>query len=390
MLPPFHIVFISSWYPNRNDPTHGLFNKVFAKAAAQHHKVSVLHVCSDDHLKNETEIVEEETEGIYTCTVYYKKVTGSSPFAQLYKRHRFLNAWHTGYEKLTQVRGAAHLIQLNITLPAGLGVLSLAKKYAIPFVVNEGWSGYYPQDGNYRGLLQQYYTRKILRRAKAILPVSEGLKKAMLAQGLKGNYRIVPNAVDEKQFRPIESTPHKGTRFIHISSLVDREKNLSGILRAFAAALKQNPDLELHIVGDGPERKDREEQTKTPGISNRVHFKGILKGEELVKAINACDALVMFSHFETFGITVIEALSCGKPVIVARSGGVADLIGPELGLSVSPGDETALTKALLQMTETKEKFDPVRLRHFVTDRFTVEKVGLQLTEIYQSVLSGNC
>lgn len=347
----------------------------------------MLHVCSDNYLKTEREIIEEDSEGIYTCTVYYKKVAGSGLFSRLRKRHRFLKSYREGYEKLVKTKGTADLIHLNVTLPAGLGVLMLAKKYKLPFVVNEGWSGYYPQDGNYRGLLQKYYTKKILSQAKAILPVSEGLTKAMQSHGLTGNYHVVPNAVDEQLFRPLETEPHRGTRFIHISSLVDREKNISGILRAFAAALKQNSGLELHIVGDGPERSDRENDVKNLGITEYVRFKGVLKDEALVKAINACDALLMFSHYETFGITVIEALACGKPVVVARSGGVANLIGPDQGITVVSGDENALSHALLKMAETKGAFNPQKLRHFVTDRYTVDKVALRLREIYQSALS---
>lgn len=383
-----HILFISSWYPNRNNTTHGLFNKVFAEAAALHNKVSVLHICSEDNLDQETELTEEKKGELYSCIVYYKKVKNKIPFlSQWTKRRRFIAAFEAGYQRLIIKEGKPDLIQLNVTMPAGIGVLHLSEKYNIPFIVNEGWSGYYPEDGNYNGFFLKYFTKKILSRAKKILPVSQRLQTAIQDHGLRGNYTVVPNAINEALFRPLTSPGHDGTKFLHISSLNDREKNVSGIIRAFAEAKKINPQMELNIVGDGEDIAGLRTLVTKLNISDSILFKGRLMGETLVKELNENDALVMFSHYETFGITVIEALACGKPVISARSGGVGDLITPDLGILIERNDEPALCDAFLQIAKTKNSFDSLHIRKFVTDRYTVTRVGAQLTEIYNSVLA---
>ena len=94
----------------------------------------------------------------------------------------------------------------------------------------------------------------------------------------------------------------------------------------------------------------------------------------------------MFSNYETFCLTVAEALACGKPVITSRAGGLTDHITPELGLTVNKKDEAALAKSFLHFKTAMPGFDPKRLRQFITGRFTVEKIGRQLTDIYNSVL----
>src|SRR5436853_6597560 len=115
-----HILFISSWYPNRNDPTHGIFNQHFAEAASLYNNISVLHVCSDENLKTEFEFVEENKNKIFTLTVYYKKIKSGFPFlSALKKKNRVIKAFELGYEKLFK-KGKLDLIQLNVIMPMGL------------------------------------------------------------------------------------------------------------------------------------------------------------------------------------------------------------------------------------------------------------------------------
>ena len=124
-----HILFISSWYPNLQDPTHGIFNQEFAQAAALKNKISVLHVCSDKNLNSDFEIVETSQNDIETLIVYYKKVKSTFPFfSQLKKRRQLIRAFELGYQKLVTKTGTPDLIQLNVVLPAGIGVLYLSKK----------------------------------------------------------------------------------------------------------------------------------------------------------------------------------------------------------------------------------------------------------------------
>ena len=93
-------MFISSWYPNRNNPTHGIFNRYFAEAASLFNKVSVLHVCSDENVYSDFEI-EEDDQKIFTVTVYYKKVRSKFPFfSSILKHNRFIQAFQLGFKKI--------------------------------------------------------------------------------------------------------------------------------------------------------------------------------------------------------------------------------------------------------------------------------------------------
>src|SRR5687767_9683385 len=116
---PKHILFISSWYPNRNDPTHGIFNRYFAQAAALYNKVSVLHVCSDDAVGDNLEVIETTENNIRSIHVYYKKLGRLQP---LKKYRTVMNAYESGYNRIVKECGKPDLMQLNVILPAGMGV----------------------------------------------------------------------------------------------------------------------------------------------------------------------------------------------------------------------------------------------------------------------------
>lgn len=353
-----HILFISSWYPNRNNPTHGIFNRYFADAAALYDQISVLHVCSHEQLKSDFECVESIENGILSMTVYYRKVNSRFPIiSHLLKRKKVLQAFDLGYQQLMQKVSKPDLIQLNVVLPMGLGAYHLSQKHKIPYVVNENWSGYCAEDGNYRGFLMKYLTQKIIRSAKKIMPTSNYLKEAMLAQGLSGDYEVVPNVVNVQRFKPLQEIPHAKTKLIHISSLNDREKNVSGLIRAFASALQLNQELELNIVGEGVDKVLYQNMVTELGITEHVNFIGRLMADDLVKVINANDALIMFSNYETFSLVIIEAFACGKPVITSNAGAIASYMKPELGIMVDKNNEDQLKEAILNFTKRKSTFD---------------------------------
>ena len=388
-----HILFISSWYPNRNNPTHGIFNQHFAQAAALHHKVSVLHVCSETGLKSKIEQVNEWIGKIYIQYIYTAKISIRLPLlSQWLKTRRMLKAFDLGFEKIQKQRGIPQVIHLNVVFPAGIAVLHLHKKYNIPFVVNEGWTGYMKEDGNYKGVFMKYFTKKVIQAAAMILPVSQDLQAAMIAHGLKGKYKIVPNVVQTNIF-DIQSRSSSGfganqeLTFVHVSTFDPPQKNVVGILRAFKKALQYNSDLNLILVGDGEYRPMLEHFVNTNDLQTKVQFKGKMNAEQLANLFNQCRALIMFSNYESFGVVVAEALACGLPVITSRSGGLSNMLNEANGILVEKSNEDQLYEAILNIANGKIIFDKELLRKFVTELYSEPVIAMSLEGLYQEVLS---
>jgi len=122
-------------------------------------------------------------------------------------------------------------------------------------------------------------------------------------------------------------------------------------------------------------------------ISDKVLFTGPLYGQEKLQAYVDADVYVLPSVYEIFGITVLEALACGIPVIVTDRCGLADLINDQAGLVVSYSKEQ-LRSALRRMLDD----DKMRLQFgergklLVSEKFNWEKIAEQVEIVYKEIL----
>ncbi len=303
-----------------------------------------------------------------------------------------LKAYEKGFEVIKKERGLPQLIHLNVVLPAGIGVLHLHKKHKIPFVVNEGWTGYMKEDGNYRGFFVKYFTQKIIKAASYILPVSQDLQEAMKRHGLKGEYKVLPNVIQTEIFKPL-SNPNfamseaERPTFIHVSTFDPRQKNVLGILNAFKKATEKKADLNLVLVGDEERTSELKNFVKEQALEKNVQFKGKMDAVELSNLFNQCKALIMFSNYESFGVVIGEALACGLPVISTKAGGLSNMLNKEQGILVEKNNEAQLCDAILTIADHRVVYDKIALRNFVTERFSEAAIALKLKKLYQNVIS---
>ncbi len=166
------------------------------------------------------------------------------------------------------------------------------------------------------------------------------------------------------------------------------EKGVATLLRALARC----PAAHLRIAGDGPQRAELEALAAELGITERVEFLGYLTGEVLQQALHGCRAVVLPSEwYENGPYSVLEALSCGKPVLGSRIGGIPELVREgETGFLFAPGDAAALAGAierLLALPKAEYAALCEGAVRFAKERFSAQRHLEQLTAIYQEVIA---
>jgi glycosyltransferase involved in cell wall biosynthesis len=198
----------------------------------------------------------------------------------------------------------------------------------------------------------------------------------------------IPNMVDTSIFTAIQyRTKEKNEPFQFLNvGLLTENKGQADLIRAFASQFAGNADVELRIGGDGPIRSKLERLTADLGVNDNVVFLGMLSRDEVHRAMQACDAFVLSSHYETFGIVLIEALACGKPVVATRCGGPECIVHDGNGLLVPVHDEIALGNAMSTLRLSLSRYDPEAIRNDCIARFGPRAVIDQLTSLYQKVL----
>ncbi len=382
-----HVLFLPKWYPGRNDPQLGDFLRKQAIAVARHTPVSVL--CALPLTGGNDMPMQEvfDSDGPWELRCYYRASTNPiTPLRKLVNLYRYQRAMHAGWRRVVQERGMPRLVHVHILVRPALFARRLLRRYGIPFLISEQSSEYL--DGTFarKGPMFKAINQRLFRQAAAVTAVSDWLGQALVKHGLCARYDVVPNVVPGTD-RPLPSPGPPG-QFLVVADLVDRTKNVSGVLRALALARSSGADLNLTIIGGGPDRAMLEQLATELGVLAHVVFLGRLPNSEVLDQMARTGAVIINSNFETFSVVTGEALALGKPVIATRCGGPIAFITPENGMLIPVGDDTALRDAILHLYHNARSYDPTTIRRTVSERFGEDAVGQGFLNIYQRVIDG--
>ncbi len=137
-------------------------------------------------------------------------------------------------------------------------------------------------------------------------------------------------------------------RFILFVGTIEPRKNVPVLLKAFARTWKKLR-VPLVVVGRKGWLYDEVFRTKEAlGLGDEVTFVGPVNGGQLVYYYNAADCLVLPSLYEGFGLPVLEAMACGKPVVTSNVSSLPEIVG-DAGLTVAPADEEGLADAIVKV-----------------------------------------
>jgi len=387
MKPKLKVLFLPRWYPNRNDPMPGLFIQRQAEALTRYCDVAVIYVHPEPDCPNKYEVEFSEENEVRALRVYYRSSTkGFSFLRNLLKVYRFYRANFKALKSIRQFN--PDLVHAHVLTRMGIIAYRISRRWKKPFLISDHWSRYFPENDSYKGIARRWMTRLVVRKANAVIVVSEMLQKSMQNWKLwNTNYFIIPNVVETEKFiLPPKKEIRSIKRIIHVSCFEDKSKNISGFLRAVKSLFDRRNDFECLVVGDGPDYNQLLEYRNILGIpETMVVFTGLKTGKSLVEAYQSSDFLVLSSHYETFGTVIVEGMSCGLPVIATHTGIAPEIITVENGLIVPPRDEIALTDAMDLMMSKIDTYDGQKVRATVLNRFTKEIIADSLYKLYQEI-----
>ena len=168
-----------------------------------------------------------------------------------------------------------------------------------------------------------------LRKADAIVAPTQKVESVLRNYGIHNPIHVVPSGIaleqhkeritdaEREERRKALGIPDDHTVLLNLGRL-GTEKNLPELMALFSIALSHNPKLTLLIVGDGPARKDLEEQAETLAVADHVIFTGMVDPSEVHKYYQLGDIFVSASTSETQGLTYIEAAANGLPLLCRR------------------------------------------------------------------------
>ena len=268
------------------------------------------------------------------------------------------------------------LVHVHITTELSLSILSLLRKYNIPYVLTVHDAQFVcPVMGNhgycldcnqsilncikkkcsrnnifpsiylaikfyiYKKMLKKYPPKKIICPSIAL---KDYINKTRFANNIE--FVCIPNSLDET-FNNVKASYFNKNYFLFVGALND-SKGVGVLLEA----IKKLPNnINFHFVGEGKQEEYYKQFAKENKLDN-VKFLGKMNRQELISEYQNCIAVITPSiWFEIFGMINIEAFACGKPVIASKTGGIAEIIDDNInGLLFEPGNVQALVTCILK------------------------------------------
>ena len=236
---------------------------------------------------------------------------------------------------------------------------------------------------------------EVMDRADAFLCVSSGLRRQLVEAfpAHADKITILPNAVDIASM-PVRAEPVRGLhRWIYVGKVIAL-KGVPELVEAFAIAAKDEPELRLTILGDGVLVEPLKARAAELGVGDRVTFHDAVAPERVFEFLHSHDLLVHPSKSETFGMTTVEAVAAGMPVLVTACGGpqetLAGLDGVA-GLLIDVSDDPAvIVDGYRRLAEVQARgaLDAARSREVLVGRFGSAAVARRLLDVYTGRGSG--
>ncbi|MDP9212135.1 MAG: glycosyltransferase family 4 protein [bacterium] len=240
------------------------------------------------------------------------------------------------------------------------------------------------------------YLPATIAGAERVLAISEATKQAVIKQyGTPEDKIVVTHLAADKRFSRRLSAADRGKvlrryklqdpYFLAVGNLEPR-KNLAALFKAYAAQ-KGRLDLRLAIVGgQGWYFDETKRLIGELGITDRVTFLGYVPDPDLPALYQGAEAFVFPSHYEGFGIPILEAMASGTPVVTSNTSSMPEVYG-DAALAVDPENTAALSKALVRITDEptlrKELVAAGRKR---VKRFSWQRTAKETAAVYRDVL----
>jgi glycosyltransferase involved in cell wall biosynthesis len=277
--------------------------------------------------------------------------------------------------------------------PGGMQMLPLKKKLNIPLITT--FHGYdLSKLLNDKAYLNQLAV--LLSEGDLNIAVSEYFRKKLISLGCDPkkvitHYIGIP--VNDYKFKNREIKGDK-VRLVQVSNFVKKKGHVY-LLEALKNVLQTKKNVELVLVGDGPERGEIENKIKELGISDNVMLLGKLRSELSLKEADKSDIFIHHSITDCYGDTegiptaIMEAMSLGLPVITTYHTGIPELVkNYETGLLNEEKDVDGLAENIIRLIDDSELYSKINLnaRCVIEKDFNIDVQNKKLEDIYSSLI----
>ncbi len=232
------------------------------------------------------------------------------------------------------------------------------------------------------------YANLYYNSADLVTTPTESTRKALVKYKIKRPTKTISNGIRVPHLPKEKLTKHHASNNLLYVGRLSREKNLDILIKAFKIVHDKKSELRLIIIGDGPAQNDLEELAHTEGLEKFIHFKGKIPFEKLLESNTYVDAamFVSASTSETQGLSIIEGMSYGLPVVAVAKRGIPELI-KDNGLMSKTANAKDIAINILKIIENPVLAKKMSLASIKrADKYSIETITTQFEHVYQKLI----
>lgn len=372
------ILILAGWYPSVETPNAGIFVYEQARALSASYNVVIMtsdgkHPCGSKAV----EISDNVELGLRTLRIRYRMlpVPKSSFILREY-------AFFLALKKLEKSGFRPDILHAHVGYLVGLDAVILGKIRHLPVIITEH-SSRIPRRQLAKNEL--WKMKLACRFSDLILAVSQNLQDAMIANGVNGRFRVLPNIVDTNLFQGQKKQNISQTKRILLVGGMLPVKGIPCFLDAIAKISAKRNDFVVDIVGEGDCRNQYESLAAKLGLNSVVSFHGHKKHTEIPAFMQNSSFLAVPSLWENSPCVIAEAQTCGLPVVASAVGGIPEMISESTGLLVPSQNTELLAEALNKMLDSSQQYDRKTIIK-QAERYSTAAIVSELSHIYEGFL----
>ncbi|MFE8701695.1 glycosyltransferase [Cytobacillus sp. FJAT-54145] len=202
-----------------------------------------------------------------------------------------------------------------------------------------------------------------LRKADVICSTSHIMAKETNKYTSKNIY-VTPFGVDLNKFKPLSESRSDEQLTVGTVKALSDKYGIGDLIKAFAEVFQSKQNVNLLIVGEGPQKSEYEQLTEKLGIAHVTTFTGRVPNDEVPTYINKMNVFAVPSteDSESFGVAAVESMACGVPVVVSNVGGLPEVVlEGKTGYVVPKENPKELAKAIHALLDDKHKSEEMGL-----------------------------
>lgn len=371
-----NVFIIPSWYPSETHPTTGIFIKEQAELMARHrpdwnvglslwgsHESKLwirpwrpldafIRVCSHFPIKTSERVLDSGCVTFFHPAFTWTRRIMAGNIKGIIKANQY------NLERFQAHFGRPDVLIAHAAHPAGYVAWYLSKTFRIPFIIIEHMTPF-PLP-SYKHDLKKWIIPPLVQ-ANKVLSVSKSQAEALAGCSVQSD--VSYNFIDEDFFQPVHAEPNKHITLFALGRL-EPQKGFDLLLKGLT---KVSENWILRIGGDGRQKNQLRWLAKKLKLTGRIEWLGELPRETVKSELQSCDFFVLPSRFESFGVVLIEAMACGKPVVATTCGPTSEIITEDAGLLCEASPDS-LAAAISIMCRRFHTYQPERIReHFLSN-----------------------